>query len=90
MFESTGPIGGEVDSQQPLLCRLQATFYFIHCRFDFHFYPRPGTAEGLLMMVRQSLNVERVVQQQLGGSWSRIGLHALVSFKGLELQVGRG
>lgn len=59
-------------------------------RFDFHFYPRPGTAEGLLMMVRLSLSVERVVQQQLGGSWSRIGLHTLVSFKGVDLQVGRG
>ena len=42
------------------------------------------------MMVRQSLNIERVVQQQLGGSWSRIGLHTLVSFKGLDLQVGEG
>ena len=42
------------------------------------------------MMVRQSLSIKRVVQQQLGGSWSRIGLHTLVSFKGLGLQVGPG
>ena len=63
---------------------------FTQHRFDFLFYPRPGTAEGLLMMVRHSLNIEQVVQQQLGGSWSRIGLHTLVSFKGLELRVGHG